>query len=381
MRSASYCYLPILRARDGAFQAVSTLSPKARSRLTPIFDVPAPVLKEGKTLDDYLNKRVDGIHKCWERERPVYIDVHDINPDLRTSDGRQPITYLIDTLRQYGSIAIPVTGALAERGKDYVDAVRQLVASHQHGVCFRLSRDELEEAALLRQSLDELLDSLKYDPSQIDVALDFRYVGRDNVERLRATALEALATISAVGAFRNVAFAGSSIPEQLGKADQGKIRREKRVELDAWSQIITGIANARQRVPVALSDYGVVGAYYVPPAKFVQAPSRIRYTTLTEHVFLRAKRNEYRKICEQLVASDAYQKDSTFSTGDRNLSRAAQGLQKGSGAPAIWVANDTNRHLELVSAQSWELLKKADLSSRFALPEPYRQPWLQPELQ
>ena len=60
MRRAAFCYLPILRARGGAFQAVRTLSSLARSRLTPMFDVPAPVLKEGQTLHTYLTKRADG---------------------------------------------------------------------------------------------------------------------------------------------------------------------------------------------------------------------------------------------------------------------------------------------------------------------------------
>ena len=68
MRGA-YCYLPILTARDGAFRAVSTLSPLARSRLTPLFDVPAPVLKEGKTLDAYLTERANGMHRCWDAGR------------------------------------------------------------------------------------------------------------------------------------------------------------------------------------------------------------------------------------------------------------------------------------------------------------------------
>ena len=39
----TYCYLPILRARHGAFNAVGSLSPLARSRLTPLFDFPGGV--------------------------------------------------------------------------------------------------------------------------------------------------------------------------------------------------------------------------------------------------------------------------------------------------------------------------------------------------
>lgn len=76
MRGA-YCYLPILPARSGAFRAVGALSPSGRSRLTPMLDVRAVLLKNGKTIESYLRERAKGIRECWEPERPVYVDVHD----------------------------------------------------------------------------------------------------------------------------------------------------------------------------------------------------------------------------------------------------------------------------------------------------------------
>ncbi len=75
---ASYCYLPTLPARSGAFRAVAALSPDAASHVTPMFDVPAPAPKSGKTIDAYLTERAEGIHGCWERDRPAYVDVHDL---------------------------------------------------------------------------------------------------------------------------------------------------------------------------------------------------------------------------------------------------------------------------------------------------------------
>ncbi len=116
MVRASYCYLPILPARSGAFRAVAALSPDAVSRITPMFDVPVPVLKKGKTIDVYLTERAEGIHGCWERDRPAYVDVHDLDPALRTTAGVQPIAFLLHQLKQRGSRAIPVTGTAADRG-------------------------------------------------------------------------------------------------------------------------------------------------------------------------------------------------------------------------------------------------------------------------
>lgn len=125
------------------------------------------------------------------------------------------------------------------------------------------------------------------------------------------------------------------------------------------------------------ADHGVIYAHYVPPAGFVRVPPRIRYTTATEHMFYRAKKGEYSKICKQLVSSDYYAGES-FCAGDRRISQCAKDAFNSNTAGA-WVATDTNHHLEYVSNQAWMHLRAAGLSGRFALPEPQHFPWLQVE--
>ena len=53
----SFCYMPILPARYGAFRAVASLSPAGKSLIAPVFDVPNVVLKANQTIDGYLGKR------------------------------------------------------------------------------------------------------------------------------------------------------------------------------------------------------------------------------------------------------------------------------------------------------------------------------------
>ena len=65
----TYCYLPILPARGGAFRAVSWLSPTARSRLIPMFDIPDPVLGKGEIVESHLAKRAKG-----KDQKPVGIE-------------------------------------------------------------------------------------------------------------------------------------------------------------------------------------------------------------------------------------------------------------------------------------------------------------------
>jgi len=239
----------------------------------------------------------------------------------------------------------------------------------------RLARDELNEPKLLRSSALAVLDLIKLPPESVDVVFDFRYVGRDSIESLHATTMEALQAIRSIGSFRNIVIAGSSVPDLLTKRTQGLILREARKELELWIEVLRAFAESW---PIPLADYAIIGAHYVPPPEKVRSPARIRYTTPREHVFGRAKRGEYREICRQLIDSDDYL-GATFSVGDQRIQHSAK-ERGGPGNPANWVAYDTNHHLELVSEQAWNIVKQRGLENRFVLPEPNPRPWLQPEL-
>lgn len=239
----AYCYLPILPARDGAFRAVASLSSIARSRLTPLFYIPAPTPKDQSALDVYLAKCAQGIRGCQHTDFPVYVDVHDLAPDLRTPHGEQPIAYLMEQLRMRGIRGIPVTGTETTRGMDYVHSIRDLRTNTMKGVCLRLAPDELAEPKLLYSSVSDLLGLLALEPAMADIVLDFEFVGQEHsrIEGLRATALEALQAICKVGQFRNIVLCGTSVPENLNKGTHGRVVRVPRVELALWKQVI-GIA-------------------------------------------------------------------------------------------------------------------------------------------
>lgn len=343
--------------------------------MTPLFDIRAVELKAGKSIDGYLSERATGIYQCWESERPVYVDVHDLPLEWRTSNGSQPIEFVCERLHARGSRAIPVTGTEIDRGQEYLAAVRAVINRNREGVCLRLARDDIQDGNLLKDAVRDTLDQVGVGPNEADLLIDYRYVGRESIHSLRASTIEALQSIDEIGAFRNIAVAGSSVPDVLNKRDQGKVRREPRIELELWLEIL---ANNVTKTPVSLSDYAVVGAHYVPPAKFVNPPARIRYTTEHDHVFRRAKRGEYRDLCKQLLEAEEYS-GANFSAGDQRLHFSAMG-RYGPGTPALWVGYDTNHHLELVSEQVWRLVQRHGHDTRFNLAKPTPKPWMQPEL-
>jgi hypothetical protein len=370
-----FCYLPILRAKQGEFRALGALSPLARSRLLPLFDVPIPVLRADQTMEAYLSECASGVHVAWGRARPVLVDIHDVPPDWRMDSGAHPVTYLFDLLRSLGMSAVPVAGTSADRGDDYIQAVRRIADSDRRGACLRLVDDDLAEPHTLADAINITLSQLRLGSADADIILDLRSVGTRNLDTLRATALEAIQALSSVGEFRNMVIAGGSVPQHLGKRDAGVVRRVPRREFDLWVKLAMSVGGD---TPIAFSDYGVIYPHYVPPDKRVIVPPRVRYTTLRDHAFYRGKLGEYWTLCEQVTGSSDFS-GADFSEGDRVIGLCALG-NGGPGNASGWVAVDTNHHLELVSAQAWQSLHDAGQMKDFLIPQPDLQPWLQPAL-
>jgi len=370
MRGA-YCYIPILPARDGAFKAIEWLSALTCSRLTPLFDIPTPILRN-ETLEQYLGGRAFNIYTSWGSHRPVYVDIHKFPLERRVYSGMHPLAYVFEALRMYGALAVPVLGT--DRDAAYTLAVRQINAKDKRGACLRLDNDDLQEVATLSDSIASIMEQTSVAPDDLDIVLELGYIGNQDSDKLSVVLFNALQEISKNNTFRNIIFAGGSVPatEVLGKKDTGKVRRERRVEIELY----TWITQAFPELAIAASDYGILSPYYVQPKGPVRPPPRIRYSTSTEHVFRRAQQGngEYRKLCEQLIdpaASDYMGPD--FSVGDRRIYLCAKGIIDPGNTTAS-VAADTNHHLELASLRAWEFLKEVGLLGNFALPAPEKRP-------
>jgi len=369
----SFCYLPVLKARGGQFNAIRALSPTARSRIAPLIDIPLPSPVQAKDQDAYLAQKIAGITSSWVPDRPLYLDAHDFQVETRIS-GDTPVGIVSQALHLHGYRVIPVTGTEAERGIEYVREIASVARAVGAGICLRVEREEVDDPTALRQSLARTLDHLLAGSGEVDLLIDMGFVGDDDVANLRSSLLEAIQIASRLYKFRNIATAGGSVPEQLGKKDTGKVRRAARKEIEAWADL-QEVLNAP---PVAFSDFGIISPRYVKPGRAVNVPARVRYTTYREHIFLRTARSGHGSLCTQMVAMEGYA-GPAYSAGDQRIKLASHGLAS-AGNPSIWVAGDLNHHLELVSAQVWELITRAGLSGRYSLPEPRRYPWLQPEL-
>lgn len=132
-------YVPVLKGKEGEFRALEHLTPNARHNLTPFIDIPRrnldPKTKQPKDpIDVYLEKKAKKIHKGWGTTEQIFVDVFDLELDLRISNGTHFVDFLFSRLRNYGVQAIPVIGLDRSVDKDYVDAVRKTLSTDKRGV-------------------------------------------------------------------------------------------------------------------------------------------------------------------------------------------------------------------------------------------------------
>jgi hypothetical protein len=152
--------------------------------------------------------------------RPVYVDVHDLPHDESSSEV-SPIARMVELLRMRGVGAIPVTGTVADRGEKYLADVRAIVERDGRGACLKLAEDDVAEPHLLGSAIADVSQRLALSPSQLDLVLDLRYLGRSDLWTVRTSTLEAFRAIQRIGEFRNLVLAGGSVPQVLGPGDEG----------------------------------------------------------------------------------------------------------------------------------------------------------------
>ncbi|MGD0236487.1 MAG: hypothetical protein ABSC55_18355 [Syntrophorhabdales bacterium] len=121
-------YVPILKGKEGEFRALALLAPSVRRKITPFIDVPRVDIdirtnKPKDPIHVYLEKKVEKIRKFWGTDQELFVDVFDLDLNLRTPKGSHFLEFLFSQLRANSIRAIPVIGLDRSTNTAYVDAV------------------------------------------------------------------------------------------------------------------------------------------------------------------------------------------------------------------------------------------------------------------
>jgi len=370
-------YFPSHHSKRGEINAVGHLSPNARTRIRPTFNITKPASDNNDLIEYHLSDLAVALAKSWGTALPLFFDFPRYGPEEQATDGRHPVEYFFECVRQLQILGIPVAGPESIRGPGYayIDAVARIAHRDGRGAALRIPYRDVNRPDALEAVIDDTLKALSLTSAMVDLFLDFEALANlhpedRSEENLLSVATDALRAIKDKP-FRNVVLCGSSIPDQVGKQYNWNPLRVPRAELKVWMTLVQRESNA----VVKFGDNAVTYVYDDRSGKSGPPPCRVRLSTGTDHILCRAPRGNYRRLCSQIMKGSDF--DATLPAwGAAELLACGSG-RGGEGSATDWVARDTNLHLEVTTRVVESTLSRHGRLAGLSFAELEKFPWLQ----
>jgi hypothetical protein len=344
-------YVPVLKWRQGEYQALLRLTDEVKASVTPLIEI-CPVewdfelKREAKTLDEHLEPFGSRVYAKWGG-RHAFLDVHLLDPSLRTGGGLHPLTFLGNSGYTHGARLVPVVGF--DSSDAHLEAARGLSVSYHSGACLRMDLDDLMEFDL-DGSIDEVLSALGIDLDELDIVVD---MGAPNFEPLDEFAQLVSGLLGAsplLEQARSLVLAGTSFPDSLAAFDKA-LHVVPRREWQLYKKVLE-LKPSNRRIPT-FGDYAIAHPVLVAGDMRLLKPSaNVRYTTRNAWALVKGRNvrdhgfAQYRDQCKKLIDSGHFA-GAGYSAGDRYIEDCAKhGGSTGNMSTWRWVG--TNHHLTRV---------------------------------
>jgi hypothetical protein len=349
-------YVPILKGKEGEYNALRELTPAIRNGLTPLIE-PIPIPYDfanevpAKTVDEHLGNFIGKIVLNWGLD-PIFFDLDWITDSERMADGRHPLKFIFDGARAEGVQAIPVTGL--NRDTAYQVAVKDAIDSDHRGVCIRLESDDLDDLSTTGSQLDALVAFFGITKNDVDLLVDFAAIDPQSAVPMQIAASSIIGTLPAIMDWRTLTFAASAFPPDLSRLAANSVTPLPRTEWTIWLWLAARRARLR-RMP-SFGDYGIAhpGWTEVDP-RLMKMSAQLRYTIETEWLVFKARNTkdfgfgQFKLICAALIGRPEY-RGVSFSWGDSAINEYAN-PSTGTGNAGTWRKIGTNHHATMVVTQ------------------------------
>jgi hypothetical protein len=349
-------YVPVLKGRDGEYGALKQLNDAARSKLTPLIEIP-PVPWDfekkipQKSLDSHLEKVAAKLLKSWGKEHPIFLDTLWLAGPAKMKNGLHPLTYILQAGRTLDLKIVPVTGFMRERG--HVDICKSAHRDDKRGVCLRLLREDLMSNDGPGSDLQRLLDELSASPREVDLLLDLRSLATGQATETAET-IKLIRRIPELRRWRSFTICGTSFPSTLANLPMEACSYIARLEWGLWNGLREQLPE-ETRQPT-FGDYAI--AHPEPSEvdpRIMKASAAIRYTSSNNWLVVRGrglkkyKFDQFYALSRNLTRRPEY-RGKDFSWGDGYIEGCGRQVF-GKGNLTTWRQVGTSHHLAFVLDQ------------------------------
>lgn len=341
-------YVPVLKWRQGEYQALWRLSDAYKVRIVPLIEVTPPdfdfeLWQPKKSIDAHLEKFAARFKQKWG-ERPALLDAGLLDPAARMVEGTHPLLWLTDQVRPNGAHLIPVTSF--ERDAGYQGAVRIANAVDGHGAALRCS---LEDAADpdFAGNVEALAETLELDVSDLDIVIDLKSPNFEPLDGLATLLSSVLSASPAFQAARSLTIVATAFPSSMAEVT-GPIQFISRREWLLYKMLMSLLAPGTRHP--AFGDYAIA-SHELPQGdmRLLRPSATVRYTVNDGWIIAKGSNvrdngfEQYRGCCGVVTGSVHYL-GASFSPGSDYVERCRSGVAT-TGNLSTWRWVGTNHHM------------------------------------
>lgn len=348
-------YVPVLKWKQGEYQALTRLRDNCKDRVTPLIEIP-PVgfdyakKKDRTTIDNHLSDFGKRLRLKWQT-RPCFVDLKLVGYEACLQGSHiKAIGHALGSARAHGCRVIPVVSLTMEEDGPCVMAIKAAVALDRRGVCLRLYLDDFDRPDP-QGDIERLLRPLGVALSDVDLVLDFaspNYVPTSAFVRM---ATEIFGMVPNLNRWRSFTVVGSSYPATTTGMEKEAHQLVPRREWMAYKALISHL-KTDTRIPT-FGDYGIANPEFVEmDMRMIKPFAKLRYTIDDQwhiHIGTNVVSNgfgQYLGMCQELT-KQPYFSGSAFSAADAYIVGCAAGTEP-TGNLSTWVWVSTNRHVTKV---------------------------------
>jgi hypothetical protein len=345
-------YVPIIKWRQGEYQALWRLTDATKDRTVPLIEITPPdfdfeTWTPSKTIDEHLAPFATRLHKKWGA-RLALLDCGLLDPAATMHGGKHPMLYLCEQAFAQNAVIVPVVKLTSDGA--YRAAVATAQAMMQTGVALRCSLEEAMDTATFDAGIGVLLHQLDVALEDCDIVLDLEAPTWEPQSVLVGIVSAALKGSSAMAGARSITVAGTSFPASMADVT-GPLQFWPRREWSFYQAVLASLGE-NDRIP-GFGDYAIAGHGFAQgDMRLLKPAATIRYTCDDGWIIAKGSNvrdngfGQYRHCSGNVTSSPRYL-GATYSPGSSYIDACRSGTAS-TGNLSTWRWVGSNHHITKV---------------------------------
>ena len=345
-------YVPVLRWRQGEYQALLRLNSETKDRIMPLICIPEvefdfELRQPKRSVHEHVYPFLKRYRAKWG-SRPAWISLNAKIAIARMDSGQHVFDFVFDGIRAQSAHVIPAVSLSSD--SDTLAAASRAIAQDDRGVGLLVRLEDLMTPRISGRIV-KLAKALSVPLKQADLIIDLGAPNFQPYEKFATALIGALRRLGDLTVYRNLVVVSTAIPESFKNIAGGTDSIPRHDWL--FYQVLVGAMPSEMRRPV-YGDHTIVHPDFVAlDMRMIKSSGKIVYTTTNcwatrKGRAFRDDREQMHSHCEAIVKDHTFQfRGANFSAGDSYIAKCAI-RQEGPSNLTRWKEVAINHHITTV---------------------------------